>query len=366
MFRNPRFGIWPSEIWRTLCAVWGCFWMLMIYIAIADGWTGDGSFRWWRPLVNELSSAFVLSVVVYLVLDHGMRLRHLLSKPRQWLWGHFKWLPAMSACFVVFTYGLRHGIYALVGVPYEHEPWITVWIYETFKLAIILGLWVGVFFGIHAFVAAREQHMKLQTLQRSLTEARLRQLKAQLEPHFLFNTLNTISALMHSDVAAADHLLNQLGDLLRARLTLDDRQVVPLEEELRLLRLYAGIMCTRFTPRVAIHWDIDNDTLAVAVPMMLLQPLLENVFRHEVEITSENVQVCVEARMRDEVLEVTVRNSVSSAICRIPPGSGIGLQNSRERLQALYGSAATLTSAREGSSFGAILRVPERVPELGA
>lgn len=356
LLRQLPFTDWPPRLWQALLGAWCLFWLLMVSVAVQDNWD-DPQFRLWRPLVWELSSAVVLSGIVLLMLIHGGRRHDLLPTPWRWLWQHAMWLPLMSALFVAATYGIRHGIYALLGERYTHAAWLQVWLYETLKLGLFLGLWLGVIFGIHAFVASRAQQLNLQTLQRALTEARLWQLKAQLEPHFLFNTLNTISALMHSDVAQADRLLSQLADLLRARLTLDERQLVPLGEELLLLRLYADIMCARFVPRVQIAWDIDEAVLGIDVPVLMLQPLLENVFRHEVDRSTGGVHVRVTARLHAGKLEVAIRNSVSASGAAAG-GSGIGLHNCRERLQAIYGDAANLATSQEAGSFSAVLWVP--------
>lgn len=353
------FADWPPRLWQALLGAWCLFWLLMLSVAFQDNW-GDAGFRWWKPLVWELSSGAVLTCIAYLMLVYGGRRQQLLSTPWRWWWAHARWLPLASAAFVAAAYGIRHGIYALLGEDYTHLPWLQVWLYETLKLGLFLGLWLGIIFGIHAFVAARAQQQNLQTLQRALTEARLGQLTAQLEPHFLFNTLNTISALMHSDVQRADGVLSQLADLLRARLSLDERQLVPLDEELRLLRLYADIMCTRFAPRVQIAWYVDDAVLAIKLPVLVLQPIMENVFKHEVEPGIGPVQVQVRAQLQEGGLEVYIRNSVGTATDHAPSqGSGIGLQNCRERLRALYGSGAELVLQRESDSFVAILRVPD-------
>lgn len=356
IFRQAPFTDWPLRLWHALLGAWCLFWLLMVCVAIQDNWDNP-TFRVWQPLVWELSSGVVLTGIVFVMLLYGGRYQHLLSSPWRWLWMHARWLPLASAIFVVATYGIRHGVYAVLGQEYSHQAWAQVWLYETVKLGLFLGLWLGVIFGIHAFVASRTQQLNLQMLRRALTDARLGQLKAQLEPHFLFNTLNTISALMHSDVARADRVLSQLADLLRARLSHDERQEVSLGEELRLLRLYADIMCARFEPRVEIAWNVDAAALAVHVPVLMLQPIMENVFRHEVERTSGVVKLQVNAWLEHGQLEVRIRNSIaveSMAAC----GSGIGLQNCRERLRALYGNMASLATRQERGTFAVILRVP--------
>ena len=121
-----------------------------------------------------------------------------------------------------------------------------------------------------------------------------------MQPHFLFNALNTISALMQVDVERADRLLTRLADLLRASLQAGARQMTSLREELKLLELYAQIMQERFADRVTLTWNVADDALDAAVPAMLLQPLLENAFKHGVERSREpvTIRIDVEAQRR--------------------------------------------------------------------
>jgi LytS/YehU family sensor histidine kinase len=212
--------------------------------------------------------------------------------------------------------------------------------YEILKFLLFSGLWGGIVFGLLSFTQWREQSERLQRLQKALAEAQLAQLRAQLRPHFLFNALNTISSVMQVDVARADRLLTRLGDLLRISLSTSERDTVPLADELRLLQLYASIMEERFIDRVRIDWRIAEDMLAVAVPTLLLQPLLENAFRHGVEPSTEPQQINISACRDEALLIVTIRNT-----CATQPDfgrEGVGLRNCRERLQVLYGDAATL------------------------
>src|SRR5262249_39544096 len=141
--------------------------------------------------------------------------------------------------------------------------------------------------------------------------AKLTQLQGQLRPHFLFNALNTISSLMQVDVPRADRMLTQLGDLLRANLTASERNTVPLGEELQLLRLYASIMEERFAGRIAVEWCSDPAVTDAWVPTMLLQPLLENAFKHGVERNSGADRITVAAQRDADLLRISIRNSNS-------------------------------------------------------
>ncbi|HTQ99093.1 MAG TPA: histidine kinase [Candidatus Acidoferrum sp.] len=348
---------WPSSLRRLLLALWGLFWLLMILVPVHDSWHNP-NILWWQPLLWEGSSALVMTALALVMLRYSEHQRALLASPLRWFWRHIQWLPLISAAFVVLAYGIRHAVYALFGLHYEHEPWLAVWLYETMKCALYLGLWLGVLFGLHSFVVAREQQEWLHAMQRTLTEARLQQLKAQLQPHFLFNTLNTISALIPADPDRADALLNKLAELLRVYLAGEATATVPLREELRLLRLYADIMTTRFASRVQLQWNIDEAALAAPVPVLLLQPLLENAFRHGVEPSLAPTRIVISAERPNGVLALRVDNEpVHTA--HEKTGNGIGLRNCRERLQAHYGDAATLTLANDGQCFSVTITIAE-------
>ena len=170
-------------------------------------------------------------------------------------------------------------------------------------------------------------------MQKALAEAQLAQLQAQLRPHFIFNALNTVSALMHTDVARADRVLAQLGDLLRASLRVNRQDEVSLQDELALLERYAEIMRERFDDRVSVQWNVAEETLPARVPAMLLQPLLENAFKHGVERSSAAECITIRTARIGEELRIDIHNTGP----RLTNGTnGVGLQNCRERLQLLY------------------------------
>jgi LytS/YehU family sensor histidine kinase len=314
---------------------WCLFWLMMIVISVQE----HGHARSWEPFVWEGSSALVATVMWGLVLRRFAVPQA--DEPVQWLRRLLLWMPLLAVIFFVTTYSLRFGIYALAGEHYSHDPWVRTFIYETLKFLLFFGLWAGVVFGLQSFAQWREQSERLQRLQKALAEAQLAQLKAQLRPHFLFNALNTISSVMQVDVARADRLLTRLGDLLRISLSTSERDTVPLQDELRLLQSYASIMEERFVDRVSVHWRVPDDMLGVPIPTLLLQPLLENAFRHGVEPSTAPQQIDICAHRDESLLVVMIRNT-----CAGPPNfgrEGVGLRNCRERLQVLYGDAATLS-----------------------
>ena len=342
---------------RALFGLWTLFWLLMIVIAVQDE-HGDASVLWWEPILWEGSSCLVATVWLVLERRASKRWNEYLADPWRWFGKRLVWMPVIAVTFIVAIYSIRHGVYALTTETYEHESWPFIFFYESIKLMLFAGLWLGIIFGLESFTRWREEREQLLTLQKHLAESQLAQLKAQLQPHFLFNTLNTISALMQVDVERADRLLTRLADLLRSSLQVGARNMTSLREELKLLVLYAQIMEERFTGHVTLTWNIADDALDAVMPAMLLQPVLENAFKHGVERSREPVMIRIDAKRRDDVLHVTIRNS--GAMLPAAPQMGIGLRNCRERLELVYGQRASLELAQDDDGVAASLTIPYR------
>ena len=341
---------------NTLYVVWGLFWLLMTIVAVQDV-AFDAEIRWWEPLVWEGSSCVFATIWLLIHQRASAYFDQYLDRPAQWILQHVKWFPLITVTFVVCVYAVRHGIYALAGRQYHHEPWTFVIVYETVKIVLFAGLWLGIFFGFNSYRRWQDERRQLLLLQKSLADAQLAQLKAQLRPHLFFNVLNTISALMHIDVERADRLLAKLGDLLRTTLQSDDRDLTSLAEELRLLRLYADVMQERFSDRVTIEWHVEEGSEAASVPALILQPFLENAFKHGVEVSREHVRIDIATQGREDQLLLCVRNSGGNS----PEASGgIGIRNSRERLRMLFGERTSVELSRQGSYVEARIQLPWR------
>lgn len=213
---------------------------------------------------------------------------------------------------------------------------------------------------------AQDRTVRTAQLETRLAEAQLQALQRQLHPHFLFNTLNAISALMHRDVEAADLMLARLSDLLRMALDQPGVQEVPLKDELDFLEKYLEIEQARFGERLAVRFDIDPETLDAQVPNLLLQPLVENSIRHAVAVRVEPGLIEVRARRAGDQLQLQVRdNGPGLPKGRLhAAGTGVGLANTRSRLEHLYGASQRLQFAEppEGG-LAVIVTIPFRAEE---
>ncbi len=200
---------------------------------------------------------------------------------------------------------------------------------------------IGAFHSVTYYHESRDRALKTSRLETQLAEAQLQALQRQLHPHFLFNTLNAISALMHRDVEAADQMVAKLSDLLRIALDQRGSQEVALKDELEFLQKYLEIEQARFGERLSVDFSIEPQTLDAQVPNLILQPLVENSIRHAVSVRIEPVHIAVKARRNDDRLELSVRDNGPGLppMRQVVPASGIGLTNTRLRLERLYGAS---------------------------
>src|SRR5690606_27086462 len=340
---------------RLLAVLWACFWLLMFAIAVQDR-LHEPSILWWEPLLWEGTSALAATVWLVAQLRYARDAKGLLEQPFRWFLRHLKWFPLVALLFITAIYTMRHAAYAALGVEYEHQSWGFVLVQETVKVWLFLGLWLGIIFGLESFALWQEQRHRLATLQKSLVEAQLGQLRAQLRPHFLFNALNTISSLMQVDVVRADRLLTQVAELLRASLRMDRQELAPLEEELHLALLYARIVEERFAERVTLEWRIEEAAANALVPTMILQPLLENAFKHGVEWTTVPARIEVAAERARDMLVIRIANSGEISP---KPGEGVGLRNCRTRLQAYFGERGGLEFTSDGRTTAEVrIQIP--------
>jgi len=257
---------------------------------------------------------------------------------------------------------LAAGVFEwLLGVATGMAPWGHFWFllecFETRLLAFLAIVALG--WSARYFALYRTRHLHASDLETRLTKTHLQVLKMQLQPHFLFNTLNTIAELVHTEPEAADQMITRLGRLLRLSLDHASHQVVPLKQEADFLRVYLEIEQVRFQDRLQVVWDLAPDTLEAAVPTLLWQPVLENAIRHGVTPLAGRGRIVIASRKEAEDLVLEIRDNGRG----LPPGGeprqGVGLRNVRERMHQLYGARAHFTLAPAlGGGTVATLRIP--------
>jgi sensor histidine kinase YesM len=234
------------------------------------------------------------------------------------------------------------------------------WLFITlpFGVAVYLAM-VGTEHATRYLAVARERELQVARLSEQLTGARLAALQAQLNPHFLFNSLNTIAVLVRGgDGHAAARVVEQLSDVLRRTLSRHQASEVALADELELVRQYLAVEQARFSDRLRPELDIDESTLSAAVPAFALQHLVENAIRHGIARRTDAGRLVVTSRRDGGMLELTVEDDGPGIAPDAVQAKGHGLENTRERLRTLYGERATLAVTRTEQGTIARLRIP--------
>ncbi|HEY7310542.1 MAG TPA: histidine kinase [Gemmataceae bacterium] len=355
--KKPAEVLNPRRAWLIALAVCVC---LGLAESAQSYWLthpDHGPNRWWRALGYGLG-VWVGWIVLWLIAAPLAR-RFPLTQ------GHWRGRLALHAAAAVACALLKFVLdYPIIKGFYCSTPEICTPLYflrlaftdQFLRYLLMYGAMVGLVHALDYYGKYRDGQLRAARLEAGLARARLQLLKSQLHPHFLFNTLNAISALVHTDVEAADRMLARLGDLLR--LALEDFGVheAPLARELEIVRSYLEIEQARLGSRLRVSWDIAPDLGDALVPTFLLQPLIENAIRHAIAPRTEpgrlEVRVC-----RDETrLYLEVRDDGPGIPTKPAGAGGVGLANTRARLLHLYGTAQRLELVN-GSHGGCVARV---------
>ncbi|MBV8687493.1 MAG: histidine kinase [Alphaproteobacteria bacterium] len=214
--------------------------------------------------------------------------------------------------------------------------------------------WFWSYAALLGMLLALSYSLELAEMHRVAHTAQMRALRYQLNPHFMFNTLNSIAALVsRKDVETAEHMVENLGDFLRATLSLDPQEDIPLQREIALQSLYLEIERLRFSDRLTVELDIASDAMGALVPSLITQPLAENVIRHAVAHSTRPIAFSITARRDGQKLRITARNSAPDGRARRSASTGVGLANVAERLTARFGDSASF--AVRGEPDGAFV-----------
>lgn len=320
---------------------------------------------WSRALVMELSGAYAFLLLLPVAIAWILRFpieRHDWARR---IALHLAFSVALGVAHTLLMWGSRSVLFPWLGWgEYDYGLMRYRFLMEYQKQFLSYGLvYAAVSFVVHVR-RAREQELRAAGLRSQLAAAQLDALKMRLQPHFLFNTLNTISSHVHSDPDRADAMISLLSEFLRGTLRHSDRQEVSLEQELDLLHPYLEIMRARFEDRLEVELDVAPETLAALVPHLALQPIVENAVEHGVAARVAPGRVRIEARREGERLLLRVEDD-GPGIPGDPAaavGRGVGLGNLAARLEALHGAQRGLQlTNRPGGGLRVSLDLPWRV-----
>jgi two-component system, LytTR family, sensor kinase len=310
----------------------------------------------WKPFIWDMTSVVVIATLVPLIVRFENRFR-LDSRPRlRIVVAHVVAAVVFSIVHTSVMVLLRKLIYWLAGDVYTFGNVLIMGFYELQKDLITYAIVLISVFAIREFRNRRAGELRAAEMAAELSEARLRHLTTQIEPHFLFNSLNAISNRMHEDVAAADRMISQLGDLLRAAYETDRDVLVPLERELGWLRGYTGMMAERFRGQLSFELEVEPGLETVRVPRLLLQPLVENALKHG--LGEGRGRLHVDVRRDGRCLQYTVSDD-GAGLSGAPSSPGTGLSNISRRLELLFpGDHSFDLSARTPRGVVATVRFP--------
>ncbi len=336
------------------------FWLLQ-----GAGWTGYLLLRLASGIANGLGLPFLIQLLVSAATGYSMTLviaavyRSLIRRPPLIIWT---------------------GTLATVIVAVAAYSVIDAWVYTTVNEGrtviqlnlflgsatlntLLIGAWSALYYSINFFLIAERQTVQLLRLKATASSAQLAMLRYQLNPHFLFNTLNSISTLVllkQNDRANA--MLGRLSSFLRYTLVNEPEAQVTIEQEVETLKLYLDIEKMRFEERLRARFDVDPRVAKARLPSLLLQPLVENAIKYAVTPQEEGAEIAVAARLAGERVQITVSDTgpgLNETTVRPSYSTGVGLANIRDRLAQAYGVDHMFDSgAGPGGGFVVTLEIP--------
>jgi hypothetical protein len=342
----------------VLCqaAGWGIF--LVSQFAFSQAFAdNDNATRAARGRLTD-SAIIVMIVLLGVALTHYSR--RFMSR---WGWKNLGWralIPRVLLMAAVLSFvwsGLGYGYsYGVVGMPWTSKYGMGLifavsWLNGT---GLLVG-WFCLYYFYHIFERLNRLQVEQLRLAANVKEAELRALKSQVNPHFLFNSLNSLRALIDEDAPKAREAVTRLANMLRYSLQSGQLETVPFEDELRIVEDYLALEQIRHENRLQVRWDITEEVRAgaVAVPPMLLQTLVENAVKYGIGTRREGGELRITARYEGAALLIRVTNPgdlaapASDSAARAGSSTGVGLRNASERLKLLFGDRASLSLLSE-------------------
>jgi glucose-6-phosphate-specific signal transduction histidine kinase len=337
-------GSGRKAYWTCQAAGWGAY--SAIGLGIATEYVG------WRPsVVAGYLFYFLYSIGLTDLLRREIHRREWLSGPRRRVF-----LRLFSAAIAIGA--IQTVLIFSFALTTENRN------SDFFQAGSVLGAWLGTTYatgawiGLYIRITARRRRLEKDTrLQLALRDAELRALEAQVNPHFLFNCLNSIRALVVENPAQAQDMITRLANMLRYSLHRDRGHTVPLASELEAVTDYLALESVRFEDRLRVKLAIDDDSRQVPIPPMLLQTLIENAVKHGIATVPGGGELVIRASLEQDCMMVEVENTGQLRAPK-PGATGLGLRNVRDRLRVLYGDRASLQLEERGGRVAATLRIP--------
>lgn len=245
-----------------------------------------------------------------------------------------------------------------LGRNVRYNLWLTHSLPVRYAICCIAAAWAATYIALYKKTYKLEQNFKLHESTVALhREAELYKLRQQLQPHFLYNSLNSINALIQIDADKAQEMIGKLSDFLRSSVKREGQERIAVAEELQYIEAYLSIEATRFGDRLQVQYN-KGETTGAEIPPFLLQPVLENAIKFGLYGNTGNVSIAMHIGLQDDMLIIAISNPFDLAT-QPPRGTGFGLEGIRRRLYLLYARADLLETIQEANTFTTVLKIPQ-------
>jgi len=347
----------PLLVNRTRLLIWWLAWL-----GLAAGQSLLIHFGYGSRIEVAIADGLVSMVIFGLLgLAIWFPVRYLLRDDNQVYTSIFNALLAGTFTLFVWLLGSRVLVRAMVAEKIDYEIfWHAVLAFRATAGTLIYFMIILVYYLFLSASRLAEKAARQAQLETQVREGELKMLRSQINPHFLFNSLNSVSSLTVTNPLKAREMIVKLSDFMRYSLSSRNEQPVTLGNEMESLRLYLEIEKVRFGSRLKIEEDISPDCLPALMPGMLLQPLYENAVKHGVYESTEEVTIKTTAVKEDNKVVIAVKNNVDTDSVVTKKGAGIGLKNVSSRLELFFGDEADMSVNRGEESFTVTVRFPFR------
>jgi sensor histidine kinase YesM len=309
-----------------------------------------------QQIIEILFQTPILFLVSHLVLRR-------ISQKREWVKKDFnkiiyKVVVLILIMSISVTIVVQLVVLPLQWFTYDFD-WVSKVLMDTLSFLLLYVFWASIYFLYH-YLESNNKSLKFEA---AVNEMQLNQLKSQLNPHFIFNALNSMRALVDENPSKAKIAITQLSNILRKSLIMDKLMVVDFNEELNTVKDYLALESIRFEERLRISYDIDKNAQDFQIPPMMMQTLVENAIKHGVSKLIDGGDVELVAYVKDYFLTIQIRNSgrLVNGVVKKPKQGGYGLANTKQRLKLIYGGEASFKIYNENDKFVTTeVRIPQR------
>jgi len=345
---------------RSRLIVWGLVWLFLAAGQVLLFYFAYGSFV--QVSIPDIIVSFIIYSGVALSIWYPFSYFNKSGSSVLSLITNIALTGAITVSFWVLVTKLIMNLVLPEGNNYD-AYWEATFPYRIGTGVFIYGLTILSYFLFVSLTNLSEKKSREAKLESLVRETELRMLRSQINPHFLFNSLNSISSLTVTNPEKARSMVIKLSDFMRYALSRKDEQPVSLRSELENLRLYLEIEKVRFGERLFTEENIDPACLEVKIPVMLLQPLYENAVKHGVYESIEKVKICTVSTVKDGYLEITICNNFDPEGASVK-GTGTGLVNVSRRLELTYGNRASISTEKKDNVFTVTLYIPAENPKM--